>query len=108
MIFDQIAINLISNSIKYKPSFTTHIHFSCHEDDQFYYFEISDNGPGIDQQYHDKIFKIFEKISERDKYGERGNGIGLATVKKIIQKLVATLPSILAMKWVRFEFHLKK
>lgn len=109
VIFDQIMINLISNSIKYNSSYTTDIIFECTEDDEMYYFSYCDNGPGIEPQYHEKVFKIFEKVTERDKYGERGNGIGLATVKKIIKKLGGDIhidPDY--EKGTRFNFTLQK
>ena len=46
-------------------------------------FEVSDNGPGIDPRYHDRIFRIFETLAPRDKV--EGSGMGLALVKKIVQ-----------------------
>ena len=47
-------------------------------------FAVSDNGIGIEQQYLNRIFRIFERLNTRDKY--EGTGIGLAIAKRIIEK----------------------
>ena len=56
------------------------------ENDTHYLFSVKDNGPGISPKHHDKIFNIFEVMALKDKNGQRGNGIGLASVKKIVEK----------------------
>ena len=48
----------------------------------FWRFSVSDNGPGIDEKYHDKIFQIFQTLKPRDEV--ECTGIGLSIVKKII------------------------
>ena len=48
---------------------------------------MQDNGPGIVAEHQEKIFRIFEVVAEKDKFGQLGNGIGLATVKKIAEKM---------------------
>ena len=53
---------------------------SCEEDNDKYTFSISDNGPGIDPQHHDKIFKIFQKLHNRTDIDS--TGVGLSIVKK--------------------------
>jgi len=75
--------NLISNSIKYKDKEKTIITIDVAIKNKEYLFSVSDNGPGIERQYHTKIFKIFSQLETNDK-DINSTGIGLAIVKKII------------------------
>jgi len=84
---DQILINLVANAIKYNDKDNTEIEIGVLETDKYFEFYVHDNGPGIDQKNQEKIFQIFEVLTTSDKFGESGNGIGLATVKKIVEKL---------------------
>lgn len=79
----QIFSNLISNSIKYSKKETPPIIQISHrkENGQFL-FSISDNGIGINSNYFDKIFIIFQRLHNKESYS--GTGMGLAIVKKII------------------------
>lgn len=78
----QIFQNLLSNSIKFIDKSAGEIKIGCSEENGFWKFSISDNGPGIEKKYHDKIFKIFQTLSPRDEI--ESTGIGLSIVKKII------------------------
>ena len=93
----QIFQNLIGNSLKFsKEDVAPEINVSCErisqksinsetsEDGKFYRITVKDNGIGFDESYLDKIFVIFQSLNERNKY--EGTGIGLAIVKKIIEK----------------------
>ena len=80
----QILINLISNSIKYNDKDSTQVEIGISENKDDYMFYVEDNGPGIDMEQRDKIFEIFTVLKSSDKFGKRGNGIGLATVKKLV------------------------
>ncbi|MEO5775967.1 MAG: ATP-binding protein [Flavobacterium sp.] len=85
---DQILINLVSNAIKYNNKYITEIELKVRAtDDLQYEIIVVDNGPGIAEEHHDKIFQIFETLSDKDQFGNQGNGIGLATVKKIVENL---------------------
>ncbi|MBD3286977.1 GAF domain-containing protein, partial [candidate division WOR-3 bacterium] len=77
----QVFANLISNAIKYNDKERTEITVGSEDKDDKVEFRVADNGPGIEKKYHDKIFKIFQRLSS----DESGTGIGLALVKKIIQ-----------------------
>ncbi len=82
----QIFQNLINNAIKYRreavsPSIT--VHYESKPD--FHEFVVSDNGIGIEEEYFDKIFVIFQRLHNKDEYS--GSGIGLAICKKIIDNL---------------------
>ncbi|QWX82673.1 GHKL domain-containing protein [Cellulophaga sp. HaHaR_3_176] len=85
-VLDQILINLLTNAIKYNDKNLTRIEISITENKTHYNFDVIDNGPGIPPILHDKIFTIFKIGANQDKYGKQGNGIGLATVKKIVEK----------------------
>ena len=88
---EQILINLVSNSIKYNDKTVTEIDIDVTEKDSQYIFSVKDNGPGISKENQDKAFQIFKVLVYEDKFGQRGNGIGLATVKKIIEALGGTI-----------------
>ena len=82
----QVFTNLISNAIKYHdhPSTGT-IRIGCEDlSDAFYRFSVQDDGPGIDPEYHERIFIIFQTLVERDAL--ESTGVGLAIVKNIIER----------------------
>ncbi|MBM1107431.1 GAF domain-containing protein [Aurantibacter crassamenti] len=83
---DQILINLVTNAIKYSDKEKVAIELGVSESETHYKFYVKDNGPGISSAHHDKIFQIFKIMTIKDKFGITGNGIGLATVKKIVEK----------------------
>jgi len=84
---DQILINLITNAIKYNNKTQIVIEFGVSQNSKFYEFSVKDNGIGIKEEYFDRIFNIFEVVQNKDRFGKRGNGIGLSTVKKLITEL---------------------
>ena len=84
---EQILINLVANAIKYNDKEIAVIEIEILEEDKFYKIVVSDNGPGILKEDYETIFEIFKVVSAEDRYGQKGNGIGLATVKKIVEDL---------------------
>jgi signal transduction histidine kinase len=81
--FQQVLQNLLSNSIKFMDKSGGIITIGCEKKEAFWRFMIKDNGPGIDQKYHEKIFQAFQTLSlEQD---NESTGIGLSLVKKIIE-----------------------
>ncbi|KAB2916909.1 MAG: PAS domain S-box protein [Bacteroidetes bacterium] len=82
---EQVFSNLISNAIKYNGSNPEPvIDISCEDDGAWYKFGVGDNGQGIEPEYHEKIFVIFQTLEARDKV--EGTGVGLAIVKKIVEE----------------------
>jgi PAS domain S-box-containing protein len=81
----QVFQNLLDNAIKYMDKPQGHIKVDCTEEDRFWKFSIADNGCGIDEKYFDKIFKMFQTLNRRDEI--ESTGIGLSTVKKIVENL---------------------
>jgi signal transduction histidine kinase len=78
----QLFQNLLSNSVKFMDKADGLILISCEEQDDFYHFSVADNGPGIKEEYFEKIFQIFQCLAPRDEY--ESTGIGLSLVKKIV------------------------
>jgi signal transduction histidine kinase len=79
----QIFQNLINNAIKYMDKPIGQIKVNCTEEDYFWKFGVTDNGPGIHHRHTEKIFKIFQTLSPRD--GIESTGIGLSIVKKLVE-----------------------
>jgi len=84
--FIQIFQNLIVNSIKFSNQEKCIIDICLKKNKEFYTFIFKDNGPGIKKKYHKKVFELFETLDEK-----KGNGIGLASVKAIIERLGGTI-----------------
>jgi signal transduction histidine kinase len=79
----QVFSNLLGNAIKYNDKKEVKVSISSTEKTDSWEFSIKDNGPGIEKQYHDKIFVIFQTLNRRDDV--ESTGVGLAIVKKIIE-----------------------
>jgi signal transduction histidine kinase len=91
IVIEQILINLVANAIKYNDKKKVKIEIGVKEYDSYYKFYVEDNGPGIASSHHEQIFKIFEVATLKDKFGVTGNGIGLATVKNLVEKSGGTI-----------------
>ena len=79
----QLFLNLIGNAIKFHGSQSPRIHISAKRLEDEWLFSVQDNGIGLDPQFSDRIFTIFQRLHTRDKYP--GTGIGLAICQKIIE-----------------------
>jgi hypothetical protein len=81
---EQLLQNLISNAIKYCNDEPPRIDISVNQANEEWVFSITDNGIGIDPQFFDRIFIIFQRLHGKDAYS--GTGIGLAICKKIVER----------------------
>ncbi|MEO1429592.1 MAG: PAS domain S-box protein [Cyanobacteria bacterium J06633_8] len=99
----QVFTNLISNAVKHHNRADGNVTISVQEQDEFYEFAVADDGKGIAEKYHHKIFVIFQTLESRDK--RENTGIGLAIVKRIVEEFggTITLDSLLE-KGTTFRF----
>ncbi len=84
-LLEQVFLNLISNAIQYSDKETPVIRVAARPAERtgFHEFSVADDGPGIAERYHDRIWEIFQTLQSRDKV--ESTGIGLAVVKKIVE-----------------------
>ncbi|RCR67278.1 sensor histidine kinase [Larkinella punicea] len=79
----QLFQNLVSNALKYRrPDVAPRVSIQVTDEGHQYRFAIRDNGIGIERQYFERVFQIFQRLHGRNQYS--GTGIGLATCKKVI------------------------
>jgi len=89
---EQVFTNLISNAVRYTLEKPAKIKISSRDYGRFYEFSVRDYGIGIAPEYHEKIFGIFQTL--REKHDKESTGVGLAIVKKIIDKKNARIKVI--------------
>lgn len=105
----QIIMNLITNADKYNDKDVCQIELGYASSDTHHQFYVEDNGPGIEPSNIKTIFKAFTTLNHTDKYGKKGTGIGLATVKKLVTELGGKIKAKNAKKsGLRIDFSLKK
>ncbi len=89
--------SLISNSIKYaKKEIPPKINLRCLESSEFYTFELSDNGIGLNENMHDSVFDLFKRVSADSNI--EGSGIGLANARKIVENHQGEI-------WIKSKLH---
>jgi PAS domain S-box-containing protein len=80
----QLFQNLIGNALKFKGEEPPAVHVGAERHNGEWILEVRDNGIGIEPQYVDRIFDIFERLHSRERYD--GTGIGLSICKKIVER----------------------
>ncbi|MFB9990446.1 ATP-binding protein [Deinococcus oregonensis] len=82
---DQLLQNLIANGLKYRrEGVPPNVRVCAEHDGRMWRFAVSDNGIGIEREYFERIFEIFQQLHGREIY--EGTGIGLAVCKKIVER----------------------
>lgn len=80
----QVFQNLIGNAVKFGSEDSPQVHVSAEKKEHEWVFSVRDNGIGIEREYFDRIFEIFQQLNRTDSF--TGTGIGLAVVKKIVER----------------------
>ena len=85
MQLGQVLQNLMTNALKFtKPFMRPIIHVGYSQENDRWIFYVQDNGIGLNVEYADKIFQMFQRLHTQGKY--EGTGVGLAIVKKIVER----------------------
>jgi PAS domain S-box-containing protein len=80
----QVFQNLIGNALKFYGDRPPQIRIGAKLSDDNWVFHVEDNGIGIEKEYAERVFQMFQRLHERGRY--EGSGIGLAIVKKIVER----------------------
>jgi len=80
----QLFQNLIGNAIKYRSSEAPMVHVGASRQGDSWVFSVQDNGIGIAEQYHPRIFQLFQRLHNQKQYS--GTGIGLAICQRIVER----------------------
>ncbi len=81
---EQLFANLLGNAIKYRSERAPRITVTAEREGEGWRFCVADNGIGIEEEFQQRIFQIFQRLHTREEYG--GNGIGLALCRKIVAR----------------------
>ncbi len=83
-LLEQLFQNLLSNALKYRGDEPPHVEIGATRRGDEWVFRVADNGIGIDPQYTDQIFKVFNRLHTHDEY--QGTGIGLTLCRRIVDR----------------------
>ncbi len=80
----QLFQNLMGNALKFRSASPPRIHIGVSEKSHFFELQVRDNGIGIEPQYFERIFMVFQRLHDKGEYP--GTGIGLAICKKVVER----------------------
>ncbi|SDR83718.1 GAF domain-containing sensor histidine kinase [Gramella sp. MAR_2010_147] len=105
----QVFLNLLSNALKYNDKDIRKVHIEFSKNEEYYFFEVKDNGKGIPEEKFNDIFDLFTTLETVDREGNLGSGIGLATVKKLIESMGGSISlESEPEKGSNFKFRIKR
>ena len=80
----QLFQNLVGNALKFRGERPPQIHIGVARDNGDWRFSVADNGIGMEPQYFERVFLVFQRLHTRKEY--QGTGIGLAICKKVVER----------------------
>lgn len=107
--FQRVLSNLVDNAIKHHDRNTGNVRLSAQIEASHYVIRVSDDGPGIPHEYHQRIFEMFQTLKPRDT--KEGSGMGLALVRKTLAAYGGTISveskgrgSVFCFTWPKASF----
>ena len=79
----EVFLNLMSNAVKFMDKPQSRLEIGWTKTNREYTFRVADNGPGIEEEYFEKIFKIFQRLKKKEE--AEGTGVGLTIVRKVVE-----------------------
>jgi len=105
----QILMNLVDNAIKYNSKSTPEVILDYSQDQKHHIFSVIDNGNGIETNKQKNVFELFNTNNQLDKKGKKGTGIGLFTVKNLVEELGGNINIVSELgKGSTFKFTIAK
>jgi PAS domain S-box-containing protein len=80
----QLFQNLVGNALKFRSERAPRVSVDAQREGEEWLFSVEDNGIGIEKEYSERVFQMFQRLNERGKY--EGSGIGLAIAKRIVER----------------------
>jgi PAS domain S-box-containing protein len=80
----QLLQNLVANALKFRHGPGVHVWISAERDEAMWRFSVADDGIGIDPRHRERVFKMFQRLHDRESF--EGTGIGLAICRKIVER----------------------
>jgi hypothetical protein len=90
-VLELILVNLIQNSLDFNDKPKPIVRIRCSEDESYYHFTVTDNGAGIEPEKQKEIVELFTTNNKRERFGPQGAGVGLFTVKRLVERLSGSI-----------------